>query len=108
MRRYSLGEGIEKKSPADLGKEVEEQKAAMAAKAAEAAAKKEAEPAEAAPPAEDIPAVKVLLLGCPVGWVWPVHQKMILSRQRAWCEACSGGACMHTEMQRAPALTATR
>ena len=58
--RYSLGEGIEKKSPADLNKEVEEQKAAMAAKAAEAAAAKEAEPA-AAPEAaaEEVPAIKV-------------------------------------------------
>ena len=55
-----MGEGIEKKSPADLNKEVEEQKAAMAAKAAEAAAAKEAEPA-AAPEAaaEEVPAIKV-------------------------------------------------
>ena len=55
-----MGEGIEKKSPADLNKEVEEQKAAMAAKAAEAAAAKEAEPA-AAPEAaaEEVPGIKV-------------------------------------------------
>ena len=48
--RYQLGEGIEKKQAADLGKQVEEQKAAMAAKA-EAA---KAEPAANEAPAEHV------------------------------------------------------
>ena len=57
--RYQLGEGIEKKQAADLGKEVEEQKVAMAAKAEAAKAEPAAEEAPDAPADELVPSVKV-------------------------------------------------
>jgi hypothetical protein len=56
--RYVLGEGIEKKA-VDLAKEVEEQKAAVAAQAAaEAAAAAAAPAADVAPQAADKPKVQ--------------------------------------------------
>lgn len=57
VRRYQLGEGLEKKE-SDLAADVEEQQAALQAKAAE---KKTQEPAPAAQQIPDQPSVKVML-----------------------------------------------